>query len=183
MSVIDEIMLLFERRGGEAYTPDLVTRRQHAAQAATLAEEEGAAPSLVAAALLHDIGHMLQSARADLAELGINNRHEETGYRWLREHFGPEVVEPVRLHVQAKRYLCAVEDDYFSLLSPAALRRLELQGGPLRAEEIQMFERHPFHREALRLRRIDDRSKVRGLPVVPPEEYRGLLEAALVHAR
>src|SRR5262249_39240942 len=113
------------------------------------------------------------------AEDGIDGRHEVAGERWLVHHFGPEVTEPIRLHVAAKRYLCAVDAAYREQLSPASQKSLALQGGPFSADEVTAFERLPFHVEAVRLRHWDDQAKVPGWAVPGLEHYRSRLERTL----
>jgi len=179
MDCIDEILLLFETRGSAAYLGEPLSQREHALQAAHLAEVDGASDALVAASLLHDIGHLFGPDQDDPAERGIDAIHEETGYAWLAKHFGPEVSEPVRLHVIAKRYLCAVDPGYRQILSPASIRSLELQGGPLTLEEIQRFEANPFHQGAVRLRRWDDSAKIPNLQVPAAKHYTAKLRRVL----
>ncbi len=154
-----ELLDIFVGRATRRYGLSEINQLQHALQAATLAEADGAPPATVLAALLHDVGHMVHDLGEDPAGRGIDDVHEELGARWLAERFGPEVSEPVRLHVAAKRYLCAVESDYFSKLSPDSVRSLGLQGGPMSAGEIETFRRHPQHAEAVRLRRYDEAAK------------------------
>ena len=132
---------------------------------------------MIAAALLHDIGHLITIVPDDIADWTTDAHHEATGSRWLSKRFGAEVAEPVRLHVRAKRYLCAVDPTYFSQLSPASVLTLKLQGGPMTADEVVSFEAEPGYRNALLVRRCDDRGKVAGLTTRPLEDYRGLLQA------
>jgi phosphonate degradation associated HDIG domain protein len=165
MDIVDDIFDLFETRGSAAYLGEPVSQTEHALQTAHLAVQEGASDALVAAALLHDIGHLL-GPEDDPAERGIDAVHERRGCAWLGRHFGPEVTEPIRLHVFAKRYLCAVDAVYRGLLSPGSIRSLELQGGVLTGGEIQNFECNQHAAGAVRLRRWDDRAKVPSL-VVP----------------
>jgi gamma-butyrobetaine dioxygenase len=106
---------------------------------------------------------------------GFDTRHEEAGYSWLLARFGPGVAEPVRLHVVAKRYLCAVDPEYRASLSSASVQSLALQGGPFTEEQTREFERLPGYGDAVRLRPWDDAAKQQGI-VVPVEEYRALLE-------
>ena len=120
---------------------------------------DDAPPATVLASLLHDVGHMIHQLGEDPAARGVDDVHEELGARWLAERFGPEVSEPVRLHVAAKRYLCAVEPDYFGKLSPDSVRSLGLQGGPMSAEEVAAFKAGPSCAEAVRLRRYDEAAK------------------------
>lgn len=105
------------------------------------------------------------------ADAGIDDQHEELGDAWLRAHFGPEVTEPVRLHVAAKRYLCGVEADYFAKLPPDCVKSLALQGGPMSAEEVAAFEALPQHRNAVQLRRYDEQAKVKGLETPPVAHF------------
>jgi phosphonate degradation associated HDIG domain protein len=162
MSIVDEIFALYAQRGGATYGEG-VTQSEHALQAAWLAEKEGASAELIAAALLHDIGHLLHDLPEDIAEQGIDTRHESLASAWLSQHFGPDVTEPVRLHVAAKRYLCAVEAGYFDALSEASRVSLKLQGGPMSEEEAEAFESNPACRPAVRLRRWDEAAKQAGL--------------------
>lgn len=177
-SVVDEIIHRFELRGGRDYTLDRVTQTEHAIQTALLAEDEGAPNSLIAAALLHDFGHLLQRTPRDLADLGVDDRHELVGSRWLARHFGQEVTEPIRLHVPAKRYLCGADPGYLDSLSPASIRSLALQGGPMNPGDRLQFESEPYHHDAVWLRRLDDRAKVKGSSIPELDAYRGCLAAA-----
>jgi phosphonate degradation associated HDIG domain protein len=179
MGIVEEIVALFERRGAEAYFGEAVSQLEHALQAAHQAVRENASNALVVAALLHDVGHLLHDLPEDVADGGVDARHEEVGETWLARHFGPEVTEPVRLHVAAKRYLCATDPEYCARLSPASVQSLALQGGPFGEAEVREFERHPYFREAVRLRRWDDAAKVPGLEVPGLEAYRGRLEVAV----
>jgi len=117
-----------------------------------------------------------------VADMGIDARHEDLGHAWLAQHFGPEVTAPVRMHVDAKRYLCATDPEYLSLLSPASMQSLQLQGGPFTEAEACAFEQRPFAREAVRLRRWDDLAKVPGMRVPGLEHYRAMIEGALLRA-
>ena len=124
MTVSDEVVDLFQRCGREAYFGESVSILEHSLQAAWFARESGAQPHLVVAALLHDVGHLLHGLPEDIAQHAIDGRHEVVGEAWLRSRFGPEVSEPVRLHVDAKRYLCSVEPAYLAELSPSSLQSL-----------------------------------------------------------
>jgi phosphonate degradation associated HDIG domain protein len=179
MGIVDDIMDLFERRGAAAYHGEAVSQTEHALQAAELAAREGAPDHLVVAALLHDVGHLLDGQHEDLADRGLDGRHEEAGCTWLAAHFGPDVTEPVRLHVAAKRYLCAVDPAYLAGLSSASRLSLALQGGPMAAEECAEFESNPLYHDAIRLRHWDDTAKNPGLKVPGLGHYRQRLEAAV----
>ena len=159
MTAIEIIAELFSGPGGQAYLGEPVTIGVHMRQAGALAEAAGAGAPLVAAALLHDIGHLRQEA---------DTRHGEAGARWLGQWFGEAVTEPVRLHVPAKRYLCATEPGYFGLLSAESVRTLSLQGGPMTAGEAAAFEALPHAADAVAVRRWDDEAKD---PAVTPPEF------------
>jgi phosphonate degradation associated HDIG domain protein len=165
--IVADIARRLDVNGRHRYGLSDLNQIQHGLQAAWLAERAGDPPSLIAAALLHDIGHMLHELGENPAEAGIDDRHEEVGDRYLRDRFGPEVCEPVRLHVAAKRYLCGKEPDYFAKLSKDSVLSLSLQGGPMDEGEIAAFERLPFWQEAVRLRRYDEGAKVKGLETPP----------------
>lgn len=177
MSIADETIGWFETRGHAAYHGEAVSQTEHALQAACCAERVGASDALVVAALLHDLGHLVDDPAEDLAERQIDGRHEDAGAAWLASRFGPEVTEPVRLHVAAKRYLCAVDPQYAAGLSPASVRSLAVQGGPFTPAEAAAFAALPGAMEAVRLRRWDDAAKVPGLEVPGLEHYRARIEA------
>lgn len=176
MKVTDEILQIFANRGSGAYFGESVSMMEHALQAAYFAQAAEAPPSLVAAALLHDIGHLVVAVPDDLADWVEDARHEEIGCRWLAGRFPAEVFEPVRLHVPAKRYLCATDPHYFSKLSPASVATLKLQGGPMSAAEVARFETERYHGEAVKVRWWDDQGKVAGLVTPGLRDYRGLIE-------
>src|SRR5215469_15751696 len=176
-SAVDIIGDLFAGEGAADYLGEQVTQAAHMLQAAALAERSGALPELVAAALLHDVGHLTGDRTGGDLMRGADNRHGDQGAHWLEQWFGPDVTEPVRLHVDAKRYLCAVEPDYLSRLSPASVFTLGVQGGPMRAAEIAEFEASPYASAACQVRRWDDEAKVDGALVPPLEHYAPLLAA------
>jgi phosphonate degradation associated HDIG domain protein len=177
MTLADEISGLFMRRGGAAYFGEPVSMTQHSLQAAYFAQADAAPPALVIAALLHDVGHLIEDVPDDLADWKFDARHEEVGSRWLASRFPLTVSEPVRLHVPAKRYLCATDSTYFAKLSSASVVTLKLQGGPMSPAETVRFENEPFHREAVRVRRWDDAGKVAGLATPGFADYRLLIDA------
>jgi phosphonate degradation associated HDIG domain protein len=176
--VTNEVLQLLQQHGGSRYGGENVSQLEHALQAAFFAEQEGAPATLIAAALLHDIGHLLHELPADAPDRGIDDRHEELGARWLASRFGRAVCEPVNLHVVAKRYLCATEPAYFELLSAPSIQSLALQGGPMTADESRRFEQHPFYREAVQLRRWDDRAKIEKLVTPYIEHFAAHLDQA-----
>lgn len=160
-SLAEQISALFATHGNSRYGGESVSQQEHALQAAMFAERDGAEPGLIIAALLHDVGHLLHELPDNAPERGIDDRHDELAARWLSRGFGPEVVEPVRMHVAAKRYLCAVDPAYE--LSPPSMLSLQLQEGPMSAEEAVEFESQPHFDAAVRLRRWDDAAKVVGM--------------------
>jgi len=174
--IVEEILGIFQRRGAGAYFGESVSMTEHALQAAYFARADAAPPSLIAAALLHDIGHLIEEVPEDLADWTTDACHEIVGGLWLARRFSPEVSEPVRLHVPAKRYLCATDEHYFAKLSAASVVTLKLQGGPMSAREAARFEAEPFHREAVRVRRWDDAGKVAGLATPGLLDYREMIE-------
>lgn len=176
--VTREVLAVFQKHGGSRYGGENVSQLEHALQAAYFAEKDGAPATLIAAALLHDIGHLLHDLPADAPDLGIDDRHEALGAHWLKARFGSAVCEPVNLHVIAKRYLCANDPSYFSLLSAPSIQSLALQGGPMTAEESRQFEQHPHYQAAVRLRRWDDAAKVDHLVTPYLEHFAQHLDAA-----
>jgi phosphonate degradation associated HDIG domain protein len=178
---LDAIMALYRDRGGGAYFGESVSMTEHALQAAHFARAAGASDAVVVAALLHDVGHLLEEVPDDLAAWTRDAGHEQVGADWLARRFPPEVAEPVRLHVPAKRYLLATESTYFAQLSPASVVTLKLQGGPMSPEEADRFLATPYHDEAVLVRRCDDRGKVAGLAVPRLEAYADLLRNKLVN--
>src|SRR5262249_31836397 len=150
---------LFTRRGSGAYFGEPVSQLEHALQTAHKAELAGATDSLIVAALLHDIGHLLHRLPDHMADQGLDGKHELIGAAWLTDCFGEEVTEPIRLHVTAKRYLCAIDKEYLDRLSSASKQSLALQGGPMNEFEVGGFEALPYGRESVLLRQWDDEAK------------------------
>jgi phosphonate degradation associated HDIG domain protein len=179
-ALLHDIAALFDARGAEQYSGEPVTQLEHALQCAALAEAEGADAALVTASLLHDLGHLLQDLGATPTLAGIDDRHQYYALPFLRPLFGPEVLEPIRLHVDAKRYLCAVRPGYHAALSADSQRSLLLQGGVFDAAQQRAFEARPYWRAALSLRLWDDRAKAAGAPT-PPLAY--FLDRAAAVAR
>jgi phosphonate degradation associated HDIG domain protein len=188
MSPVDAIADLFASAGAADYLGEPVTVATHLLQAGALAQQDGAPPSLVAAALLHDVGH-LRGADALAGEIevsgrelmaGSDNNHGERGAQWLAQWFPESVTDPVRLHVAAKRYLCATEPSYFGLLSEASVYTLAVQGGPMTDAEAREFEREPHAADAIAVRRWDDQAKDPSADVPGLDWYRPLLASLLV---
>ena len=175
-SIADEVIALFTQKGSDAYFGEDVSQLEHALQAALFATQEGATNALIVAALLHDVGHLVEGTPENIADLGVDAMHEEIGKRWLSARFSEDIVEPVHLHVGAKRYLCATDLTYFQKLSAASVKSLELQGGPMTEEETANFERNKFYKDAVALRRWDDKAKVQGLQTPPLASYRNIVD-------
>ncbi|MDG5499626.1 HD domain-containing protein [Marinobacter sp. BGYM27] len=178
-NIVDFLADIFARRGGESYMGEPVTMSEHMLQAAALAERAGASDSLVAASLLHDIGHYTSEFPEESLEQGRDNYHETAGAGVLTAFFPKAVFEPIELHVAAKRYLCATSPDYFNRLSPASVNSLKVQGGAMADKEVAAFQTHEHYRDALRLRVWDDEGKVPGAETPTFDHYRPLLERLL----
>jgi [1-hydroxy-2-(trimethylamino)ethyl]phosphonate dioxygenase len=183
-TIVPFLARIFEDRGAEEYLGEPVTMAEHMLQGAMLAETEGASEDLVAAALLHDIGHFTSSFGTYSPEDTEDRHHDEEGARLLEPFFPPVVVSCVRLHVAAKRYLCATDPAYFGKLSAASLHTLSLQGGPMSASEIAEFERDPYYAKAVRVRLWDEGGKQPGVTTPPISHYVPLLQRVVDrHAR
>jgi phosphonate degradation associated HDIG domain protein len=178
---IDRITEIFKSYGAVQYGREAINQQQHALQCAHLAEQAGASPELVAAALLHDLGHLLaadRSSRANEKVASVDDVHQYVSIPFLRGVFPDAVIEPIRLHVDAKRYLCCVDETYWAGLSSASQHSLELQGGIFSTEEALAFATRPFAGDAVALRRWDDMAK--NPAATPPEweHYLRVLETA-----
>ena len=158
-TIIPFLTEIFERRGAEEYLGEQVTIAEHMLQGAQLAEEANAPEDVVAAALLHDVGHFTHDFPTDAANLGIDSQHEEAGARVLEGWFPDVVIDCIRGHVAAKRYLCATKPDYFDRLSEASVLSLKLQGGPMTKEEVAAFDKNPNLQAILKVRIWDDVGK------------------------
>lgn len=169
---------LLERKGTSQYGEEPVSQLEHALQCATLAETEGAEAALIVAALFHDIGHLADPEFEAAMARGEDRWHEELGAAYLSGIFGPSVTDPVRMHVSAKRYLCAVENGYFATLSPASVKSLAMQGGPFGAEEAAAFIGQPNACAAVRVRRWDDLAKIPAARTPPLAHFRQYAIAA-----
>lgn len=175
-TVIPFLARLFTDQGGQEYLGEPVTMAEHMLQAAQLAEDEQADDSLVAAALLHDVGHFTTPHGHYRPDDTEDRYHEDAGADFLEAFFPPVVVTAARLHVDAKRYLTATDDDYAAGLSEASLHSLKLQGGPMSEAEQRDFMARPFASEALRVRRWDDLAKIPGTPTRQFNDYIPMLE-------
>ncbi|RYF75923.1 MAG: HD domain-containing protein [Comamonadaceae bacterium] len=159
---LSDIEALFDRRGGEQYSGESVTQLEHALQTAQLAEYAGAGDELVTAALLHDLGHLLNDQGHSPSLRGIDDQHQYFAIPFLRAAFPDTVLDPIRWHVDAKRYLCATRPGYEDALSTDSKRSLALQGGVFDEEAAAAFILRPHAPQAVALRLWDDRAKVAG---------------------
>ncbi|NKB76613.1 MAG: HD domain-containing protein [Gammaproteobacteria bacterium] len=178
-NIVPYLADIFHRRGAESYLGEAVTMSQHMLQAAQNAEQAGENQSVITAALLHDIGHYTGEFPEDYIEQGIDNRHQITGAAVLEKFFHADVVEPVRWHVEAKRYLCAVDEGYFRRLSEASVETLKLQGGPFNSEQITEFERNPYMDSIIRVRKYDDAAKDQDKDTPTIDHYLPIIQVLL----
>ncbi len=177
-NVVDQIVGVYRDKGHRHYG-ESVTELEHALQSAEFASRAGEPKNVVLSCLLHDYGHLLHDLGEHIAEEGIDARHEELGAKLLSKFFPPEIVEPARLHVAAKRYLCWKDPGYFDGLSSASRMSLQIQGGRMSDEEAREFEANPFYEIAVRVRHYDDMGKVAGMPTRDIDEYRELISEFL----
>ena len=176
---VDRILELLAQLGADRYGGEEVTQLAHALQCATFAQQSGADDSLVAAALLHDIGHLVNPKDEGAAARGIDAAHEKVGAAFLARWFGPAVTAPIAQHVNAKRYLCQAEDGYFGKLSDESVRSLAVQGGPYSAAEAAAFRARPYAEAAVALRRWDELAKDPEMKTPSLADFRPVLERAL----
>jgi phosphonate degradation associated HDIG domain protein len=179
---VDQLLDLLSAQGKEAYFGEPVSVLEHCLQCAHFAEQSHADPATITAALLHDIGHVLHGLPEDIAQHGLDGAHEDVAAAYLARWFGEDVTETVRLHVSAKRYLCATDPTYIARLSPSSIESLHIQGGPMSDEEVAAFDALPNASVAVQLRRWDDEAKIAGLPVPGLAHYRPVLLQATLAA-
>ena len=175
---VSDICMLFARKGGRLYEGEPVTQLEHALQSASRAEAAGASPALICAALLHDVGHMLNDHGETPTLRGIDDLHQYAALPFLRDTFGDDVLEPIKLHVDAKRYLCATRAGYREALSADSKRSLALQGGVYSGAQAAAFIAKPYAADAVNVRLWDDLAKIAGAPTPPLAHYVTVLEAA-----
>ncbi len=177
--ILDTVMGLLEKAGAERYGMEAVSQLEHALQCAMHAERSGSSPELITASLLHDIGHLVGQGDEGLAEQGVDAVHETIAADWLARHFPAAVTEPVRLHVNAKRYLCRAEPRYWAGLSQASKTSLEVQGGIYSEAEAVAFIARPYAQDAVMLRRWDDAAKTPKLRTPDLAYYRSFIAQSL----
>jgi phosphonate degradation associated HDIG domain protein len=175
-TIVEFLGDIFERRGAEEYLGEPVTIAEHMLQAAHLAERQGEEEIIVVAALLHDIGHFTSEFGTFSMDDTHDRHHDQAGAQVLERFFPALVVDCVRHHVAAKRYICATDPDYFAQLSAASVHSLKLQGGPMSAAEVAEFENGPHFREIVRVRRFDDAGKIAGMATPGFGDYAPMLQ-------
>jgi len=175
-NIVPFIADIFARRGADSYLGEDVTMSEHMLQGAELAEQAGAGDALIAAALLHDIGHFTNEFPDDALAKGTDTLHEEAGAAVLRAFFPQVVTDCVYYHVAAKRFLCATDVGYFDQLSAASVHTLNLQGGPMDAQEVAKMRQNPNLDAIVQVRIWDDLGKVAGHVTPPFSHYEPILQ-------
>ncbi|ERN42918.1 phosphonate degradation operons associated HDIG domain protein [Rubidibacter lacunae KORDI 51-2] len=178
LTTLTSILSVYRDRGRAQYGSEAVSQLEHALQCATLAQTAGQSEAMITACLLHDFGHLVHHLGDDPALLGIDDRHEARAIPVLEQLFPAAVTRPIQLHVAAKRYLCAVDPDYWDSLSLASKRSLELQGGVYSAEAAAAFIQQPYAEQAVQLRRWDDLAKVANLSTPDLDRFLPCLQVA-----
>ena len=179
MKIIDKIINNFNTNK-KLYIGEKVTIAEHMIQTAMLAESNNSAKSLVCACLLHDYGHFIVDDPDLLVSNSLDGKHENLGYDFLKNYFLPEVAEPVKLHVLAKKYLCR-NKSYYNLLSEASKVSLKLQGGIMTDDEAKKFTSLNFFEDAIKVRKYDDDGKVPNIKIKKIEDYRDLISSQLIN--
>ncbi len=174
-TIVDFLIDMFNTRGQAEYLGEAVSQSDHMLQCAVVADQFDSSDSLILASLLHDVGHFLHDHPVDCADHGIDSEHEKIGDDFLKKFYPPEVTEPIRMHVDSKRYLCATEEGYFDKLSEASIQSLALQGGAMNEDDVKAFEANPHIKDALALRRYEEAGKSEGVETPTIENYRDLL--------
>jgi phosphonate degradation associated HDIG domain protein len=175
VETVEVVLQLLHQAGAQRYGGEAISQLEHALQCAQLAEAEHARDELVIAALLHDLGHLMHQYGDDAVLRGLDDKHEVRALHLLRRTFGQAVLEPIRLHVEAKRYLCHVDPEYYEGLSSASKRSLSLQGGQFTVGEAARFICQPYAHDATRLRTWDDRAKTPGAATHTLEYYHAVM--------
>ena len=178
MHIVDEIINKYQNNNS-LYIGEKVTMTEHMIQTAMLAEENQSSASLICACLLHDYGHFIIEDPDQLVSKSVDGKHENIGFNFLKNYFKPEVVEPIKLHVQAKRYLCR-NQTYWNILSEASKVSLKLQGGIMDDDEAKKFISLKFHDDAILLRKYDDEGKIPNIKIKKIEDYRDLINSQLI---
>jgi len=179
MHIVDEIINKYQNNNS-LYIGEKVTMTEHMIQTAMLAEENQSQASLICACLLHDYGHFVIEEPDLLVSKSLDGKHEKVGFDFLKVYFKPEVTEPIKLHVQAKRYLCRNKTYYDHLSDPSKIS-LELQGGIMKDKEVKMFTSQKFYKDAINLRKYDDGGKIPDIKMKKIDDYRDLITSQLIN--
>lgn len=179
LAPVNKIFATFREYGSRHYGEN-VSELEHALQTAEFAQQFGETESTVLSCLLHDYGHMLHDLGEDIAQHGIDAKHEVIGANLLKNLFPEIILEPIRQHVAAKRYLCWKNPAYAKGLSESSQLSLQLQGGPMSDEEARLFEANPHYEACIKVRYYDDMGKVPGMRTADLESYRSLIETFLL---
>ena len=178
MHIVDEIIGKY-KNNNSLYIGEKVTMTEHMIQTAMLAEQNNSSQSLICACLLHDFGHFIIEDPDQLVSKSVNGKHENIAFDFLKNYFKPEVVEPIKLHVKAKRYLCR-NKSYWNALSDASKVSLKLQGNIMSDIDAKKFTSLKFHEDAILLRKYDDEGKIPNTKIKKIEEYRDLINSQLI---
>ena len=178
MNVIEKIIDKFQNNKS-LYIGEKVTIAEHMIQSAMMAEKTKSKDTLICSCLLHDYGHFILDDPDELVREKKDGKHEDVGYEYLKKYFKEEIVEPIKNHVLAKRYL-ARDQKYFNLLSPASITSLKLQGGLMSDDEAQIFEKNKYFKDSIKLRWFDEEAKNDGVKIKDIIEYKSLLQASLI---
>lgn len=178
--IVEEILAAFAACGHMDYGEN-ISMQEHMLQAACIAEQKGEDVAVIVATLLHDYGHLVCNMPNNTFLDGVNNYHEEVGAKALEQWFGEEIVGAVRLHVDAKRYLCAATPTYMDKLSAASITTLGVQGGPMNDEEMAAFREKSGHQIALKVRVYDDMGKEPQMQRPDLVHYVPMLKSALTN--
>ena len=177
--IISKIIYSF-KKNKSLYIGEEITISEHMIQTAMLAEKDNSPRYLVCACFLHDFGHFIIEDPCLLVPKSLDGKHENIGYNFLITYFKPEIVEPIKLHVKAKRYLCR-DGYYFHQLSQASLKSLKLQGGIMNDKEANQFISSKFSKDAITLRKYDDHGKKDNLKIKKIEDYINLISSQLLN--
>tara|TARA_B100000029_G_scaffold433142_1_gene445797 strand:+ start:68 stop:604 length:537 start_codon:yes stop_codon:yes gene_type:complete len=178
MDIIEKIITNF-KNNKSLYIGEKITIAEHMIQSAMMAEKSKSKNNLVCSCLLHDYGHFILDDPDELVKKNQDGKHEDIGYEYLKKFFRKEVVEPIKNHVLAKRYL-ARNKKYYNKLSEASIVSLKLQGGLLNTREAKSFEKDKFFKESIKLRKFDEAAKKVGIKIKNIIEYKNLLKAFLI---
>ena len=177
MDIIEKIISNF-KNNNSLYIGEKITIAEHMIQSAMIAEKSKTKNNLVCSCLLHDYGHFILDDPVELVKKNKDGEHEGIGYEYLKKFFKKEVVEPIKNHVLAKRYL-ARDKKYFNKLSKASVLSLKLQGGVLNNKDAKLFEKDKFFKDSIKLRKFDEAAKKVGIKIKDIIDYKDLLKASL----